>query len=254
MSLNSENEIAYSYNIESIRNSSRNKIDHRNMAVQSIDDYTKDKIKKITLSNLANIKIKTIKLPQILTQSTDPNHHRKIIKLKKKLLSKEKENKKNDKFLLTGVENKLIGTDEFEKDNGVNKLNESKKDNNKLFDVNELLFQENERYNVEKIKNKLNIGIPLKSDSYFLNKMSLRKKPKNIEKAETKRYHHSINFLKKMTNCYLDYEKKIVINDFQNKRKELEKIGNEIYNTFDIMRVKTEFQFEKLIKKDELEI
>jgi hypothetical protein len=57
-----------------------------------------------------------------------------------------------------------------------------------------------------------------------------------------------------MTNCYLDYEKKIVINDFQNKRKELEKIGNEIYNTFDIMRVKTEFQFEKLIKKDELEI
>ena len=254
MSLNSENEIAYSYNIESIRNSSRNKIDHRNMAVQSIDDYTKDKIKKITLSNLANIKIKTIKLPQILTQSTDPNHHRKIIKLKKKLLSKEKENKKNEKFLLTGVENKLIGTDEFEKDNGVNKLNESKKDNNKLFDVNELLFQENERYNVEKIKNKLNIGIPLKSDSYFLNKMSLRKKPKNIEKAETKRYHHSINFLKKMTNCYLDYEKKIVINDFQNKRKELEKIGNEIYNTFDIMRVKTEFQFEKLIKKDELEI
>ena len=242
MSLNSENEIAYSYNIESIRNSSRNKIDHRNMAVQSIDDYTKDKIKKITLSNLANIKIKTIKLPQILTQSTDPNHHRKIIKLKKKLLSKEKENKKNEKFLLTGVENKLIGTDEFEKDN------------NKLFDVNELLFQENERYNVEKIKNKLNIGIPLKSDSYFLNKMSLRKKPKNIEKAETKRYHHSINFLKKMTNCYLDYEKKIVINDFQNKRKELEKIGNEIYNTFDIMRVKTEFQFEKLIKKDELEI
>jgi hypothetical protein len=224
------------------------------MAVQSIDDYTKDKIKKITLSNLANIKIKTIKLPQILTQSTDPNHHRKIIKLKKKLLSKEKENKKNEKFLLTGVENKLIGTDEFEKDNGVNKLNESKKDNNKLFDVNELLFQENERYNVEKIKNKLNIGIPLKSDSYFLNKMSLRKKPKNIEKAETKRYHHSINFLKKMTNCYLDYEKKIVINDFQNKRKELEKIGNEIYNTFDIMRVKTEFQFEKLIKKDELEI
>ena len=162
MSLNSENEIAYSYNIESIRNSSRNKIDHRNMAVQSIDDYTKDKIKKITLSNLANIKIKTIKLPQILTQSTDPNHHRKIIKLKKKLLSKEKENKKNDKFLLTGVENKLIGTDEFEKDNNINKLNESKKDNNKLFDVNELLFQENERYNVEKIKNKLNIGIPLK--------------------------------------------------------------------------------------------
>ena len=254
MSLNSENEIAYSYNIESIRNSSRNKIDHRNMAVQSIDDYTKDKIKKITLSNLANIKIKTIKLPQILTQSTDPNHHRKIIKLKKKLLSKEKENKKNDKFLLTGVENKLIGTDEFEKDNNINKLNESKKDNNKLFDVNELLFQENERYNVEKIKNKLNIGIPLKSDSYFLNKMSLRKKPKNIEKAETKRYHHSINFLKKMTNCYLDYEKKIVINDFQNKRKELEKIGNEIYNTFDIMRVKTELQFEKLIKKDDLEI
>ena len=253
MSLNSENEIAYSYNIESIRNSSRNKIDHRNMAVQSIDDYTKDKIKKITLSNLANIKIKTIKLPQILTQSTDPNHHRKIIKLKKKLLSKEKENKKNEKFLLTGVENKLIGTDEFEKDNNI-KLNENKKDNNKLFDVNELLFQENERYNVEKIKNKLNIGIPLKSDSYFLNKMSLRKKPKNIEKAETKRYHHSINFLKKMTNCYLDYEKKIVINDFQNKRKELEKIGNEIYNTFDIMRVKTEFQFEKLIKKDELEI
>ena len=223
------------------------------MAVQSIDDYTKDKIKKITLSNLANIKIKTIKLPQILTQSTDPNHHRKIIKLKKKLLSKEKENKKNEKFLLTGVENKLIGTDEFEKDNNI-KLNENKKDNNKLFDVNELLFQENERYNVEKIKNKLNIGIPLKSDSYFLNKMSLRKKPKNIEKAETKRYHHSINFLKKMTNCYLDYEKKIVINDFQNKRKELEKIGNEIYNTFDIMRVKTEFQFEKLIKKDELEI
>ena len=254
MSFNSENEIAYSYNIESIRNSSRNKIDHRNMAVQSIDDYTKDKIKKITLSNLANIKIKTIKLPQILTQSTDPNHHRKIIKLKKKLLSKEKENKKNDKFLLTGVENKLIGTDEFEKDNNINKLNESKKDNNKLFDVNELLFQENERYNVEKIKNKLNIGIPLKSDSYFLNKMSLRKKPKNIEKAETKRYHHSINFLKKMTNCYLDYEKKIVINDFQNKRKELEKIGNEIYNTFDIMRVKTELQFEKLIKKDDLEI
>jgi hypothetical protein len=223
------------------------------MAVQSIDDYTKDKIKKITLSNLANIIIKTIKLPQILSQSTDPNHHRKIIKLKKKLLSKEKENKKNEKFLLTGVENKLIGTDEFEKDNNI-KLNENKKDNNKLFDVNELLFQENERYNVEKIKNKLNIGIPLKSDSYFLNKMSLRKKPKNIEKAETKRYHHSINFLKKMTNCYLDYEKKIVINDFQNKRKELEKIGNEIYNTFDIMRVKTEFQFEKLIKKDELEI
>ncbi len=57
-----------------------------------------------------------------------------------------------------------------------------------------------------------------------------------------------------MTNCYLDYEKKIVINDFQNKRKELEKIGNDIYNTFDIMRVKTELQFEKLIKKDELEI
>ncbi len=57
-----------------------------------------------------------------------------------------------------------------------------------------------------------------------------------------------------MTNCYLDYEKKIVINDFQNKRKELEKIGNEIYNTFDIMRVKTELQFEKLIKKDDLEI
>ena len=253
MSLNSENEIAYSYNIESIRNSSRNKIDHRNMAVQSIDDYTKDKIKKITLSNLANIKIKTIKLPQILTQSTDPNHHRKIIKLKKKLLSKEKENKKNEKFLLTGVENKLIGTDEFEKDNGVNKLNESKKDNNKLFDVNELLFQENERYNVEKIKNKLNIGIPLKSDSYFLNKMSLRKKPKNIEKAETKRYHHSINFLKKMTNCYLDYEKKNVINDFQNNSKILTRIRNDIYNTFDVMRVKTEVQFENLINKEELE-
>ena len=52
MSFNSESEIAYSHNIESIRNSSRNKIDHRNMAVQSIDDYTKDKIKKITLSNL----------------------------------------------------------------------------------------------------------------------------------------------------------------------------------------------------------
>ena len=253
MSLNSENEIAYSYNIESIRNSSRNKIDHRNMAVQSIDDYTKDKIKKITLSNLANIKIKTIKLPQILTQSTDPNHHRKIIKLKKKLLSKEKENKKNEKFLLTGVENKLIGTDEFEKDNGVNKLNESKKDNNKLFDVNELLFQENERYNVEKIKNKLNIGIPLKSGSYFLNKMNLRKKPKNIEKAENKRFHHSLNFLKKMTNCYLDYEKKNVINDFQNNSKILTRIRNDIYNTFDVMRVKTEVQFENLINKEELE-
>ena len=31
MSFNSESEIAYSHNIESIRNSSRNKIDHRNM-------------------------------------------------------------------------------------------------------------------------------------------------------------------------------------------------------------------------------
>ena len=106
MSFNSESEIAYSHNIESIRNSSRNKIDHRNMAVQSIDDYTKDKIKKITLSNLANIKIKTIKLPQILTQSTDPNHHRKIIKLKKKLLSKEKEN--NHKYLRQHNNPKII--------------------------------------------------------------------------------------------------------------------------------------------------
>jgi hypothetical protein len=251
MSLDIQSEIIYPENKEIISN--RNK---RNIGIQSIDN-SKDEIKKTTLSNLGDIKIQIIKLPHILTPSTEPNHNKKIIKLKKKII-KEKEDNNKEKFLITGVENKLTGTDDLGignyNNNNNEKNDESKKDNNKLYDVNELLFKENERYDVEKIKNKLNIGIPLKSDSYFLNKMSLRKKPKNIEKAETKRYHHSINFLKKMTNCYLDYEKKIVINDFQNKRKELEKIGNEIYNTFDIMRVKTEFQFEKLIKKDELEI
>jgi hypothetical protein len=83
--------------------------------------------------------------------------------------------------------------------------------------------------------------------------MNLRKKPKNIEKVENKRFLHSLNFLKKMTNCYLDYEKKIVVNDFQNNNKRLQRIRNDIYNTFDNMRVKTEVQFENLLNKEDIE-
>ena len=251
MSLDIQSEIIYPENKEIISN--RNK---RNIGIQSIDN-SKDEIKKTTLSNLGDIKIQIIKLPHILTPSTEPNHNKKIIKLKKKIIIKEKEDNNKEKFLITGVENKLTGTDDLGignyNNNNNEKNDESKKDNNKLYDVNELLFKENERYDVEKIKNKLNIGIPLKSGSYFLNKMNLRKKPKNIEKAENKRFHHSLNFLKKMTNCYLDYEKKNVINDFQNNSKILTRIRNDIYNTFDVMRVKTEVQFENLINKEELE-
>ena len=251
MSLDIQSEIIYPENKEIISN--RNK---RNIGIQSIDN-SKDEIKKTTLSNLGDIKIQIIKLPQILTQSTEPNHNKKIIKLKKKIIIKEKEDNNKEKFLITGVENKLTGTDDLGigiyNNNNNEKNDESKKDNNKLYDVNELLFKENERYDVEKIKKKLNIGIPLKSGSYFLNKMNLRKKPKNIEKAENKRFHHSLNFLKKMTNCYLDYEKKNVINDFQNNSKILTRIRNDIYNTFDVMRVNTEVQFENLINKEELE-
>ncbi len=250
MSLDIQNEIINPENKEIISN-----LNKRNIGIQSINK-SKDEIKKTTLSNLGDIKIQIIKLPQILTQSTEPNHNKKIIKLKKKII-KEKEDNNKEKFLITGVENKLTGTDDLGigdyNNNNNEKNDESKKDNNKLYDVNELLFKENERYDVEKIKNKLNIGIPLKSGSYFLNKMNLRKKPKNIEKVENKRFLHSLNFLKKMTNCYLDYEKKIVVNDFQNNNKRLQRIRNDIYNTFDNMRVKTEVQFENLLNKEDIE-
>ena len=48
-------------------------------------------------------------------------------------------------------------------------------------------------------------------------------------------------------------KKKNVINDFQNNSKILTRIRNDIYNTFDVMRVNTEVQFENLINKEELE-
>ena len=80
-----------------------------NRGLQTESDDSKREIKNNTLSSLANIKIKQIRLPKILTQSTDVNYNKKIIKLKKNLLKKEEEDT-NEKFLITGLENKAIVT------------------------------------------------------------------------------------------------------------------------------------------------
>ena len=80
-----------------------------NKGFQTENDDLKREIKNNTLSSLANIKIKQIRLPNILTQSTDVNYNKKIIKLKKNLLKKE-EDESTDKFLITGLENKAIDT------------------------------------------------------------------------------------------------------------------------------------------------
>ena len=44
-----------------------------NKGLQTYSDDSKKEIKNNTLSSLANIKIKQIRLPKILTQSTDVN-------------------------------------------------------------------------------------------------------------------------------------------------------------------------------------
>ena len=80
-----------------------------NKGLQTNSDDSKKEIKNNTLSSLANIKIKQIRLPKILTQSTDVNYNKKIIRLKKNFLKKEEEESK-DKFLITGLENKGIDT------------------------------------------------------------------------------------------------------------------------------------------------
>ena len=86
--------------------------------------------------------------------------------------------------------------------------------------------------------------------------MSIRKKPKNIEKIETqreKRLTHSLQYLKKMSNCYIDYQKKNLRKDFKNSTRKLDKIGNQIHNIFDVMREETDTQFQELLKKDGIE-
>ena len=91
-----------------------------NRGLQTESDDSKREIKNNTLSSLANIKIKQIRLPKILTQSTDVNYNKKIIKLKKNLLKKEEEDT-NEKFLITGLENKAIDTYELTQNDNNNK-------------------------------------------------------------------------------------------------------------------------------------
>ena len=66
-----------------------------NKGLQTNSDDSKKEIKNNTLSSLANIKIKQIRLPKILTQSTDVNYNKKIIRLKKNFLKKEEEESKD---------------------------------------------------------------------------------------------------------------------------------------------------------------
>jgi hypothetical protein len=221
-----------------------------NRGLQTESDDSKREIKNNTLSSLANIKIKQIRLPKILTQSTDVNYNKKIIKLKKNLLKKEEEDT-NEKFLITGLENKAIETNESPHND-----NHLKKRNSNLFEVAELLLNPNEIKKNEKTKSKKKLNISLKERDDFFNKMSIRKKPKNIEKIESqreKKLTHSLQYLKKMSNCYLNYQKNNIISDFKNSSRKLERIGNKIHNIFDVMREETDTQFQELLKKDSIE-
>ena len=221
-----------------------------NKGLQTNSDDSKKEIKNNTLSSLANIKIKQIRLPKILTQSTDVNYNKKIIKLKKNLLKKEEEDT-NEKFLITGLENKGIDTNEFKEND-----NKIKRKDSTLFEVAELLLNSNEIKKNEKSKAKKKLNISLKERDEYFSKMSIRKKPKNIEKIETqreKRLTHSLQYLKKMSNCYLNYQKNNIISDFKNSSRKLERIGNKIHNIFDVMREETDTQFQELLKKDGIE-
>ena len=221
-----------------------------NKGLQTNSDDSKKEIKNNTLSSLANIKIKQIRLPKILTQSTDVNYNKKIIRLKKNFLKKEEEESK-DKFLITGLENKGIDTNEFKEND-----NKIKRKDSTLFEVAELLLNANEIKKKDKSKSKQKLNISLKEENDFFNRMSIRKKPKNIEKIETqreKRLTHSLQYLKKMSNCYLDYQKKNLRKDFKNSSRKLDKIGNQIHNIFDVMREETDTQFQELLKKDGIE-
>jgi hypothetical protein len=223
-----------------------------NRGLQTESDDSKREIKNNTLSSLANIKIKQIRLPKILTQSTDVNYNKKIIKLKKNLLKKE-EDESTDKFLITGLENKAIDTYELTQNDNNNK---NKKKRNSLFEVAELLLNSNEIKKNEKSKAKKKLNISLKERDEYFSKMSIRKKPKNIEKIESqreKKLTHSLQYLKKMSNCYLNYQKKNIISDFKDSTRKLDRIGNKIHNIFDIMREDTDTQFQELLKKDSIE-
>ena len=128
MSYRTETEVKYRGNSDFLGKISRNK--KKSLGVQS-ENSSNEINNKNTLSQFAKIKIKTIKLPQILTHSTNINHNKRIIKLKKKLLN----NNQND-FLLTGIDTKKYEKDDIKNNEFL--LNQNI-DNNKLYEVSELI-------------------------------------------------------------------------------------------------------------------
>lgn len=269
MSFNLETEISYPEKKKLINVLSRNRYNHY---LKTEIDNSRE-INGNTLSNLVQMNLHSIKLPKILSQSTIPKQNKKIIQLKKRIL---KRNNSNDFILLTGLNEKGTSTEDYlnydnnidynyynyyknyvnnyinYKNNAImnrNKNNEdiyriSKKDDFKVYSVSDLLLNPNEikkRKSTSKSKYKIKDYTPNYNDLYFLNKMVIRKKPKNIEKAELKRYNHSLDYLKKMAHCYLDYQNKNNYIEISKSKRNLKNIENQIHGNFDIMRDKVEY-------------
>ena len=244
MSYRTETEVKYRGNSDFLGKISRNK--KKSLGVQS-ENSSNEINNKNTLSQFAKIKIKTIKLPQILTHSTNINHNKRIIKLKKKLLN----NNQND-FLLTGIDTK-----KYEKDDIKNNefLSNQNIDNNKLYEVSELLIADNENNNEYiNLKQKLILNNTPNVNNSILKKMIIRKKPKNIEKIKSHNYIHSSKYLDKMLHCYIDYQRKNLFEDFKKSEKKLEQIDNKIHNMFNVMREESEIKFQELLNKDEIDL
>ena len=243
MSYISETEVKYRGNSDFIKKINRNQL---NSIGNQNENNSNEINNKKTLSKFAKIKIKTIKLPQILTHSININHNKRIIKLKRKLL-----NHQSNEFLLTGVDTKKYEQDDDKKN--VVLLNENS-DNNKLYEVSDLLITDNENNNeIINLKQKLILNNNSKVNNSFLNKMSIRKKPKNIEKIESHKYIHSPKYINKMLHCFIDFQKKNLFEDFKKSQKKLIQLEDKIHNMFNVMREKSEVKFQELLRKDEIE-
>ena len=83
--------------------------------------------------------------------------------------------------------------------------------------------------------------------------MSIRKKPKNIEKIESHKNIHSPKYINKMLHCFIDFQKKHLFEDFKKSQKKLIQLEDKIHTMFNVMREKSEVRFQELLRKDEIE-
>ena len=247
MSYISETEVRDRGNNKFLNKIKRNKLNSIGIQNGQTENNSNEINNKNTLSKFAKIKIKTIKLPEILTHSTNINHNKRVIKLKKKFL-----NKHPDEFLLTGVDTRKYEKDNDKKDEFL--LNENI-DNNKLYEVSDLLIKDNESNNeIINLKQKLKLNNNSNVNNSILNKMSVRKKPKNIDKIERHKNIHTSKYLNKMLHCYIDFQRKNLFEDFKKSENKLVQIEDKIHNIFNVMREKSELRFYELLQKDEIEL